>query len=813
MLHPRSRVLVGVWGGLLLARVAAAQPYDFTIVQEVGQVVDGRTIDSMGDPSLNDLGSVIEDHPILESTGACGQSTDRALIRDGTTVELETCDAIEPGAIPTGIGRPRLNDAGVAVSVGTLTNGHTAVFTQNNVVFEQDDLACGGAITLGGPLGNPGLNDNGVVVTSNTPASGALGCLLTANTDGSNKTCIACEGDVLSGGLCNRGPVTMSSDPSPAIGIKSFSNISNAGQIAWVADYGPVPGNVEALFVNDSMCISEGDVVDSETLTDLREHHVNTVPTLHGIAALQSGGEAILRRSLASPTDPPEILLRTGEEVGCRVLQSGVDVLQTLRSNNSDLVTFSGNTAPSGNAIFAITGPGSVATGRVAGTGDEIIPGFVVMNVGSPYPNDNGQIAFNASLEDLNDGDAIGPDRMVVVLATPSANPDGHWPCCGNGYLDQGEECDDGARSDGDGCSIACLSETCATDGDCESVTEEVTAFGAVGTDDEADGATPADTIETTVTTPAEGVVGIVESVFTGPPPPAGFTFLDRNVEISAPVASPVLPLDIVFELHASLVSSPELPRLNVFRNSELVRACAGPWATPDPCRWNCPDSVFGNPRVCVRSSAASLWTLGVGGCTFQPMTGCRQAARSVLLLKDSSNDQKDLLAWTWAKGEAASVGDLGDPLLVAGPSYAVCFYDESQTGSDPDYVTELLRATALAGAECGGEGEPCWKGLGKPAGSKGFKYRSPDGSPEGLTKLLLKPGEDGKTKVLARLKGERLAMLGEPAGGSSTPALPLALPVRVQLQSSYGECWESAFDTTHVKKNDADKFKAVVAQ
>jgi cysteine-rich repeat protein len=32
-------------------------------------------------------------------------------------------------------------------------------------------------------------------------------------------------------------------------------------------------------------------------------------------------------------------------------------------------------------------------------------------------------------------------------------------PCCGDGHLDEGEECDDGNTADGDGCSATCTYE------------------------------------------------------------------------------------------------------------------------------------------------------------------------------------------------------------------------------------------------------------------------------------------------------------------------------------------------------------------
>jgi cysteine-rich repeat protein len=37
------------------------------------------------------------------------------------------------------------------------------------------------------------------------------------------------------------------------------------------------------------------------------------------------------------------------------------------------------------------------------------------------------------------------------------------WPCtCGDGTLDPGEQCDDGNKTDGDGCSAGCQLESAA---------------------------------------------------------------------------------------------------------------------------------------------------------------------------------------------------------------------------------------------------------------------------------------------------------------------------------------------------------------
>ncbi len=399
-------------------------------------------------------------------------------------------------------------------------------------------------------------------------------------------------------------------------------------------------------------------------------------------------------------------------------------------------------------------------------------------------------------------------DEVVIFdreLTSPELTDlfNGNIEICGNGVIEVGEQCDDGDRNDGDGCSAACLDETCTGDGDCESTTEPALPFVPVTTDPESDGATATDVIETEVTTTNSGIVSIIESTYSGSPPPAGYAFLDRKVQIEAPPASAVFPLDIVFEIHQSLISSNDVTFLNVLRNAQPVPACHGSAALPDPCRYSCNPNGL-NPRVCIRSSAASLWTLGVGGCSFLPLPACRQATKSTLVLKhDTENDKKKKLTWTWLKGDQTDAAAFGMPDSPNGSNYTLCLYDESETSTDPEFVTEVIHATALASSQC--NDKPCWKALGKPGGSKGFKYKAPDGTPEGLTGLVLKPGAQGKSKVVAKASGGSLA--GGPTAFSD--ALPLGLPVRVQLQASSGECWEAAFDSDGVKKNDGKTFKA----
>lgn len=195
-----------------------------------------------------------------------------------------------------------------------------------------------------------------------------------------------------------------------------------------------------------------------------------------------------------------------------------------------------------------------------------------------------------------------------------------------------------------------------------------------------------------------------------------------------------------------------------------------------------------GTPVTC--ASCARCDT-GTGSCIEAPRTGCRQPAlplKAKLLLKDGAPDTRDLVVWSWLKGMETTVGDFGDP--EGTDQYDLCIYD------DLAGTTKLvLRASAPAGEMCGAN--PCWKAL----NGMGFRYLDPERSPDGLLKVLLKPGEDERARVL--VKGKGASLLDPPA-----PALPLELPARVQLQAENGECWEADYGAAGMLRNDPTQFK-----
>jgi hypothetical protein len=156
--------------------------------------------------------------------------------------------------------------------------------------------------------------------------------------------------------------------------------------------------------------------------------------------------------------------------------------------------------------------------------------------------------------------------------------------------------------------------------------------------------------------------------------------------------------------------------------------------------------------------------------CSAAP-AACRPpfvSGKSKVQLVDKSDDAKDRLEWKWNRGSATSLAELGDP--VTSDAYALCLYEDA-----------TLRATFQVppGGTC--QGKPCWR-----ASSSRFQYADRDGAADGITKLALRAGSDGRASIQAKGRGLALPM---PAVGMFTGT------VRAQLRNrTTGLCWDADF-------------------
>jgi len=165
------------------------------------------------------------------------------------------------------------------------------------------------------------------------------------------------------------------------------------------------------------------------------------------------------------------------------------------------------------------------------------------------------------------------------------------------------------------------------------------------------------------------------------------------------------------------------------------------------------------------------------------------------------AEDGRDSLVWEWRRGEDTPPTAFGDPTATVG--YEMCIFDAAAASP-----TLLFSAAVPAAAMCASG--PCWTGLGAPSGSLGYRFKAAAADApvaDGVRKLQLRPGIDGRAQVSVRGKGEALLMPGE----GTHDALPATSPVsvRVELRADNGECWAASYSGAETIINDADRFKA----
>lgn len=172
--------------------------------------------------------------------------------------------------------------------------------------------------------------------------------------------------------------------------------------------------------------------------------------------------------------------------------------------------------------------------------------------------------------------------------------------------------------------------------------------------------------------------------------------------------------------------------------------------------------------------------------CSDEPRAGCRTAPTGNVQIVDKSKNKGDRVKWTWKRGEPTTHADFA-PLAQ---HYAFCVYD---SGGAPDRL--ILGSLLPANQKCGASQKPCWTDK-----IKKFIYKDPDKTPEGMSTVALQPSDE-KPQIKVKAVGNDL-------GWRVATPLPPVLPVRVQLQSEAGICWEATYAAA--LKNDGTQFKSI---
>ncbi|MGH7786892.1 MAG: hypothetical protein ACRERC_08500, partial [Candidatus Binatia bacterium] len=156
-------------------------------------------------------------------------------------------------------------------------------------------------------------------------------------------------------------------------------------------------------------------------------------------------------------------------------------------------------------------------------------------------------------------------------------------------------------------------------------------------------------------------------------------------------------------------------------------------------------------------------------GCPPAPEPGCRTAQKSLLLIKNKTDDSKDKLIWKWIKGASTSQLDFANPTSTA--SYALCIYSGT---------TSALTASVEV---------PPSPSKWSTVSTKGYKYFDTAATEDGAQKITLKGSSTGKSKALVKGRG---ANLPDPINATG-----LTMPVKVQLiNHDTAICFEGNYTT-----------------
>jgi 6-phosphogluconolactonase (cycloisomerase 2 family) len=174
-----------------------------------------------------------------------------------------------------------------------------------------------------------------------------------------------------------------------------------------------------------------------------------------------------------------------------------------------------------------------------------------------------------------------------------------------------------------------------------------------------------------------------------------------------------------------------------------------------------------------------------LGWCPETPRPACRPSAKSRLLMKNKTSDTADQVAYRWQPGTGTPTtphSAFGD---VEVKSFTLCVYDANGPRFGVGLPSQVPRGTNWW------EAQPLWK-----AYFDDWVYKDSKNVWNGVHSVRLRP--DGQTRAYIKIqsKGENLGPL---------PTSTLSPPVTAQVVAADGECWESYYDASAVRRNVAD--------
>ena len=503
------------------------------------------------------------------------------------TVDAEVSLALPSNLVLTGTQTGCALTSPVVCTFASIASGATT----SRIVFVQATSGTSATVTatLGGPFSDPDMTDNVATETTTLTAPPAdLSVFLTDSADPVLSTYLSYSYTAV---VANLGPST------PTNVIVTFtlsSNLTYLGGSGCLATLPTVTCAVGAVTVP---------VVATPTI------HVR--PDGGGTSATVS---AVVSSELADPVATNDTDTETTAITPVADLEL-VSLTGPANATGGDLVTFTA-TARNNSTLYAIPQSG-IEISLPAGMTFQSISGSATASSCVPPSGTWPAACLFGPL-------APGAQESVTLTAV-AASPGSYMIVAQTGNLGSVIEFDIANNTMPVGLTVTG-----------EAASGNLSPGTSVTTDSEGDGATIADPVETTVLASGglSGPVTITEMPTTGTPP-SGWTFFGQQVVITAPAATALNPLTIVFDINGSVIPSGQtLSTIQIFRNGAPVADCtaSGP-IVPDPCVGGRLASSTG-VRIHVMTSAASTWNLGFHvPFTFQgfsaPLDGQRTTVRA----------------------------------------------------------------------------------------------------------------------------------------------------------------------------------------
>jgi len=511
----------------------------------------------------------------------------------------------------------------------------------------------------------------------------------------------------------------------------------------------------EATLGSPAVTFQDGDLVDYNPATNLatvvfaEAEHFTDNQDIDAVHVRPDGTLVLSTRDLAVLGVPP-LAFGPGDLVAydpaTRAAAILLPVSRFAEPENVDAV----HLLPDGRIVLSVERETGARLGGVTFRNGDLVAYDPVADVAVRIFSED---AFGADEDvdavDLGCGNGVveADEQCDEAGATPTCHADCTIPTCGDGILDPalGEECDDGG-------------ETVTCDADCTvAACGDGTPNAHAGEQCDDGGESAGCDADCTLATCGDGT-----------PNASAGEACDDGGESAA--------CDADCTLAACGDATTNATRGETCDDGGTADGdCCAAACTLDPAGTACPD----DGDACTTVDACD----GAGTCAHLPLPalGCRTpivAGGSSLTIKDKEAGAKDRLVWKWAKGAATALADFGDPGATDG--YTLCLYEEPAAGP-----SIRLQAAAPAGGVCAGR--PCWS-----ARASKLKYVDKERTPDGLQKVDLKAGADGKAKVAVKGQGELLTV----------PSLPLEPPFRVQLLGAHGVCWEARYSAAGIRSN-----------